>query len=232
MSMVADWFGDGAVRRHRVNLVVVIALGLTAIGAGILLLPGRAQHMAMTSAQAMRAAEVDGFRSAQFGMTEGAVRAAIVTDFGVKSDAIKVIDNKVERTRVLVVRVPDLFKDAGLTEIGYVLGYKSKALIQVNLLWGTPLSPQITESQISLISANLLRYFSVEGFPANRVQQRVKIGKDATLLFQGADRKGRLVQLVRRSEALPDKTQRLTLRLAYIAETKNPDVFKIAKGAF
>jgi hypothetical protein len=183
-------------------------------------------------------------------MKEGAVRAAIATDFGGRigdmAQAVRVVENKVERTRVLVVRVPDLYPGAGLTEIGYVLGYKSQALMQVNLLWGTPLTPRMTSADIGMVTATLLRYFADEGFSRDQVKANVRLGKGATMVFQGSDAKGRMVQLVRRAELPPasatgdkaadakpsDDRRRLTLRLSYIADPKAPDIFKIEKGQF
>jgi hypothetical protein len=75
--------------------------------------------------------EVTGFRSAKFGMSEADVRAAIVKDFAVKPDAIRAETNASEQTRVLLVKVPDVLPGGGSAEVSYVLGFKSKTLIQV-----------------------------------------------------------------------------------------------------
>jgi len=246
MVMVSEWLGEqGSRRSRRVSLVVAVVIGAAMAAAGFLY----ANRPAVEGAAAPSRAHIDGFRSAHFGMTEGALRAAIATDFGGRigpvADAIKVIDNKVERTRILVVRVPDLFPDAGMTEIGYVLGYKSKALMQINLLWGTPLSDKVTPEQLGIIATNLQRYFAGLGFAAKDVKANLKIAKGTMLVFQGYDAKGHLVQLVRRAEAVKGAANvpstdgikkpvpmRQTLRLAYIADPKAPDAFQISKGAF
>lgn len=251
MVAIENWLGaEGPERTRRVRLGVIVFFGLMLAIAGSVYLGERFFQGADDAggAQASRAAAtVDGFRSATFGMNEGAVRAAIATDFNIKpaelANTIKVIENKVERTRILVARVPDLFQGAGITEIGYVFGYQSKALIQVNLLWGTPLSPKVTAEDLGVVTANLMRYFSAEGFRRDQVRSNVRIGKGAMLVFQGSDAKGRMVQLVRRVEPLTgvkdasgkdaaEPARRMTLRLAYIANPQTPDTFKIAKGAF
>ncbi|MES1991434.1 MAG: hypothetical protein V4441_10860 [Pseudomonadota bacterium] len=251
MSMVSDWFGtQGPARSRRLSLVAAVIVGVV-IAAGALVYVNTSGTGAMrTQSAAPSRAVIDGFRSAHFGMNEGAVRAAIATDFSAKigpaADAIKVIENKVERTRILVVRVPDLFPDAGMTEIGYVLGYKTKALMQINLLWGTPLSPGVTSEQLAVIATNLQRYFVGQGFAARDVKANIKIAKGAMLVFQGYDVNGRLVQLVRRAEAMtspsatpapadgakPETRYRQTLQLSYIGDPKAPDTFQIGKGAF
>src|SRR6185369_1855036 len=46
---------------------------------------------------------IEGFRSAKFGMSESDVRAAMVKDFSVKSDAIKAQDNPAELTQSLLL---------------------------------------------------------------------------------------------------------------------------------
>ncbi|HEY4342971.1 MAG TPA: hypothetical protein VGN05_01385 [Parvibaculum sp.] len=233
MSMVSDWMGSSATeRKRRMLLVSFVAMGLLVAIAGVWLLPA-GQNMAGESAN-VSAASVDGFRTAQFGSDEKAVRAAITKDFDKSGDAIKIIDNPVERTRVLVVRSDNLFADSTQAEIGYVFGYKSKALIQVNILWGTPLTPAVTQSQLAAMAATLTRYFAAQGFAAHRVTRNKKLGNGGVLVFQGTDAKGHMVQLVQRMEVAKgdaDK-KRMTLRLAYIADPKQPDIFKIAKGAF
>src|SRR5712671_2314720 len=75
--------------------------------------------------------EVTGFRSAKFGMSEADVRAAIVKDFGVKPEAIRAETNASEQTLVLLIKAPDVLPGGGSAEVSYVLGFKSKTLIQV-----------------------------------------------------------------------------------------------------
>ncbi len=248
MVAIDNWLGsDGPERKRRVRLGFAMFFGFMLVIAGAIYLPGQMSFESGATDALRKSAHVDGFRSAHFGMNEGAVRAAIATDFSIKPAAlasnIKIVENKVERTRILVVRVPDLFQGAGLTEIGYVMGYQSKALIQVNLLWGTPLSPKVTLEDLAVVTANLMRYFASEGFANDKLRRNVRIGNGAMLVFQGTDAKGRMVQLVRRVETMPaakdasgkaagEAAKRMTLRLAYIANPQAPDTFKIAKGAF
>lgn len=248
MVAIDNWLGsDGPERKRRVRFGFATIFGLMLVIAGAIYLPGQMSSPSGSADASRGPAKVDGFRSARFGMSEGAVRAAIATDFSIKpaalASSIKIVENKVERTRILVARVPDLFQGAGLTEIGYVMGYQSKALIQVNLLWGTPLSPNVTADDLAVVTANLMRYFASEGFAKDNVRRNVRIGNGAVLVFQGTDAKGRMVQLVRRVETIPaakdasgkaagGPAKRMTLRLAYIANPQAPDTFKIAKGAF
>ena len=56
---------------------------------------------------------MEGFRSANFGMNEADLRAAIAKDFGSKPDTVKVQDNPAELTRSLLVTVPELLANGG-----------------------------------------------------------------------------------------------------------------------
>src|SRR6185369_13874999 len=77
---------------------------------------------------------IDGFRSAKFGMAEAEVVAAIEKDFGVKAGDVAREDNPLEKTVALVAKVSDLIPDSGPARAVYILGYKTKALIQVNVV--------------------------------------------------------------------------------------------------
>src|SRR5260221_2226146 len=99
---------------------------------------------------------VDGFRSAQWGMTEPQVKAVIHKDFNIAPEKIKSEENLAERTHVLTVVVPDLLEGAGAARVSYIFGYTTKKLIQVNLLWGTAIDPQISPEKV-LAAADQLR---------------------------------------------------------------------------
>src|ERR671930_647375 len=65
-------------------------------------------------------------------------QAAIEKDFGLKAGDVAREDNPLEKTVALVAKVNDLLPDSGPARAVYILGYKSKALIQVNVVWGKP----------------------------------------------------------------------------------------------
>jgi hypothetical protein len=81
-------------------------------------------------------AEVEGFRSTKFGMTEADVKVAIANDFGIKGAAVHEQPNAGERTKVLLVKVADLLPGGGTVEISYVFGYRTKKLIQISVSCG------------------------------------------------------------------------------------------------
>ena len=155
-----------------------------------------------SQAQAVGAATIYGFRSAHFGDDEKAIRAAIKKDFGVRKDKIAVRDNLVAGTRTLVVHAENLLPETGPAEIGYIIGYRSKGLTQVNVIWGTPVSASASGVQVAKTAVMLKSYFSKQGFDPKRIVADRRLRGGGILVFRASDKDDRLVQLVYREADL------------------------------
>jgi hypothetical protein len=181
-------------------------------------------------------AVVEGFRSAKFGMSEADIRAAITKDFAAKADAIKTQDNPAELTHSLLVTVPDLLPNGGAAEVSYVLGYKSKTLIQVGALWSKTSDAALTPERL-FSNANILRaHFMTEGFKPDTVAVNTPVN-GGLLMFRGSDAKDHTVMLLLQGtfETKENNQRILTptgLLLFYVADAKSPDVFKLPPGQF
>ena len=179
---------------------------------------------------------IEGFRSAKFGMNETDVRAAMVKDFTVKSEAIKSQDNPAELTQSLLLTVPDLLPNGGTAEVSYVLGYKSKTLIQVGTVWSKATDPAMTPEKL-FSNANILRaHFLGEGFKPESIAVNTPVA-GGLLMFRGSDAKDRsVILLLQGTFENKDNNQRVLtptgLLLFYVADTKSPDVFKLPPGQF
>lgn len=179
---------------------------------------------------------VDGFRSAKFGMNEADIRAAIAKDFSSKPDAIKSQENPSELTHSLVVSVPDLLSGGGAAEVSYVMGYKSKTLIQIGAVWSKTTDPAMTPERL-FSNANILRaHFLGEGFKPETVAVNTPVN-GGLLIFRGNDAKDRsVILLLQGTFENKDNNQRVltptALLLFYIADTKSPDVFRLPPGQF
>jgi len=211
--------------------------------------PVGAQTAAPTAAPPASAAEVkpyqvEGFRTAKFGMDEAAVKRAIAGDFNVKESSISKEVNAVDRTTVLSITAKDVLPEISVARVHYVIGYSQKKLFQVVLTWGAGVS-EVTPANTSVLGGaqELLNYFLGQGFkPENRIIN-AQVPDGNTLLFQGTDEKGRVVQLQygtmpeppRKGET-PDATKpppRVPFgRLVYVEDPKNLDIFRIKPGQF
>lgn len=177
---------------------------------------------------------VEGFRSARFGMSEQAVREAIAKDFGA-SATIRAEDNAVEQTRILIVAVPDLLPNSGKADVAYVLGYKSKALIQVSLLWSKATDPAITPERL-FTSATILRtHFMSEGYKPGSIASNL-VTEGGIVLFRGLDEAEHTTILLLQGPLSTDQERKVltpsALLVFYISDAKNPDVFRLKRGQF
>jgi hypothetical protein len=185
-------------------------------------------------------ASVEGFRSARFGMTEAQLRAAIKSDFKLADAAIRASVHPVEQTRVLQVTVRDLVASGGEAQIAYVLGFRSKTLVQINVLWS---AADTAGAETVVATANALRDLFVNQAQAGRFKKD-SITVNATLpdgrvvVFRGADEQKRTVELILAAAptgpATPGAARQVgaQLRLMYIQSPDNPDINKLKPGQF
>jgi hypothetical protein len=189
------------------------------------------------SVAAPATAQVDGFRSAKFGMSDVQVKDAITKDFGIKLDAISEQPNPAERTTVLSIKVPDLLQGGGVADVAYVLGYESKKLIQVSVSWSKATDEKMTPEQLFSNSSVLRAHFLTEGFKPDTIASNMPIG-NGLLVFRGSDDKDHTAMLILQgtfSEGQATNQKILTpaaLLLFYVQDAKAPDVYRLPAGSF
>src|SRR4029077_19743426 len=106
---------------------------------------------------------IEGFRNARFGMSEEQVRQAIRKDFPAAAAKLTSTVHPAEKTTVLSIGVADLLPDTGTARISYIFGYRSKKLIQINVVWTSDGSTASDEAIVAM--ANSLRdYFSPQNY--------------------------------------------------------------------
>lgn len=183
----------------------------------------------------VEAAAIEGFRSAKFGVTEKEVRDAIKRDFSQGDKDVTATTNAAERTQSLMVKVKELLPDAPGGVVSYILGAKSKKLIQINVGWGTA-ETGMAPLETLVGTANSLRdYFLRKGSYKGAVANQ-KLPDGSVLVFRGVDDKDRMVVLQLKPTAGEDgkKDAKPTgaLLLSYIENPQNPDIYKIENGKF
>lgn len=179
------------------------------------------------------ALELTGFRSALFAMSETDVRAAIAKDFGATT-AIKTSQNGAEHTEVLTISAPDVLPEGGTAEVSYVLGYKTKKLIQVGILWSKATDDKITPEKLVSNAESLRAYFATAGYKPDTIAENAPVA-NGVLMFRGSDAAGHTTILLLHGvagEKPPRAFSPTAVSLFYLADVKNPDVYRVQPGKF
>jgi len=180
-------------------------------------------------------ARINGFRSAQFGMTEKEVLKSIFKDFRIPKSKIKRRTHPNEKTVSFNFKVKDLLPNSGLAKLFYVFGFKAKRLIQVNILWDKVAAPRSNPQRIVDTANQLRSHFLSQGFEKEGLAVNTKLSDESVLVFRGVDRRGKMVVLLLINPP-PKKgqppNQNINLRLSYIANPDSPDIYKIKKDGF
>jgi hypothetical protein len=202
-----------------------------------------AETPAKPPAATLETAHVEGFRSAKWGMGEDEVKAAITLDFKIPADKLKADQNVNERTSLLTIQVPDLIEGAGIARVSYILGYTTKKLIQVNIVWGTPVDPQAKPEGIAAAANQLRDLFMSAGYDPASVVSNARASDGEVIVFEGQDTDKHTTLLRFLSVQPPEKDQKdskdakksasvTALFLSYILDSKTPDIFRLKKGQF
>ena len=180
-------------------------------------------------------ANIAGFRSAKFGMKMKEVKKAIYQDFGIPDGEITTVNHPTERTESLAVAVEKLLPNAVKSRVVYVFGYKTKRLIQVNILLGHPVDTNATAQQI-IDSGNILgNHFFKKRYQEDGLVAHARLNDGSILIFRGKDQKGRMI-LLRLSNPQPNdknkKDLKITLSLSYIEKPEKPDAYQLKDDDF
>jgi hypothetical protein len=220
-------------KRHGRGALLALVLAVGASGA----LPAHAQDPATSAAPGATSAAaqvtVDGFRSANFGMSMDMVRKAIEDDFKLSGDKVTEGENVAERTALLTIRVDDVLRDGGPAQVSYVFGYESKTLIQVGVLWDIQSS---SEAKLLANAEVLSSYFRSAGYDPATIRSSLALD-NGLLIFRGEDAEGRATVLLLQGTFTDAGDQRRSLAptalaLLYAVDADNPDVFRIQSGQF
>jgi hypothetical protein len=172
-------------------------------------------------------------------MSEEQVRQAIRKDFPGAAARLTIAIHPSEKTTVLSLSVTDLLPHTGDARISYILGYRSKKLAQINIVWTSDGTDAGDETVVGI--ANSLRdYFATSNFKPDSVVVNHQLPAGGILVFRGSDAQNRTVLLIlsgaaaaaRPEEKKARKMPPLSLELSYIEDAAHPDIFKISKGQF
>ena len=168
------------------------------------------------------------------GYKEGDVFRAIKKDFKINKNGVSRVINQQEKTVTLGIDVKDLLAETGPSKVFYILGYKSKRLIHVNVTWGRSIQKEPNAAAVVSTANQLRNYFAQKKYQKNGFALNAQLGEGVILVFQGKDKKGRTARLLLSNPKNKDGEagENITLTLAYIEKPEDPDVFKIKDGDF
>ena len=181
---------------------------------------------------------VGGFRQARFGMSEPELLAAIRRDFPTAAPSRRSTHPR-ERTTILAVMAKELLPGAGEAQIFYILGYTSRRLIQVNIVWSGN-DRDAARNEAIVAAANTLRDHIEAQYPASRnaVVANQPVAQNAILVLRVSQADGRMILLLLSGVATAGRPARslttppFTLQLCYIRDHEHPDIFRIGPGRF
>ena len=180
-------------------------------------------------------AVVNGFRSANFGMKERDVLKAIKKDFGIGKKQVSRKTHPNEKTVTLGIQVDKLLPESGPAKVFYIMGYKSKRLIHINVIWGKPVTKKPNAEAIVATANQLRNHFAQKKYQKEGFALNAPLGEGVILVFQGKDRKGRAAKILLinpKPEGDKKVGEIIALTLSYIEKPMDPDVFRIKEGDF
>jgi len=180
-------------------------------------------------------AVVNGFRSANFGMKERDVLKAIKKDFGIGKKQVSRKTHPNEKTVTLGIQVDKLLPESGPAKVFYIMGYKSKRLIHINVIWGKPVTKKPNAEAVVATANQLRNHFAQKKYQKEGFALNAPLGEGVILVFQGKDRKGRAAKILLvnpKAEGDSKVGGNIALTLSYIEKPMDPDVFRIKEGDF
>lgn len=197
-------------------------------------------------------ARIAGYGHATFGMRADEIMAMIATDFPADAPSLRDEVEPSTRTRTLTLVVPELAPGPCPATINYVFGAASRRLIAVNIAWqfdglATTAQRQSLVGAASSVGAG----FAGSRWPPLQTTRGNVLPDGALIVFSGKDERGagleiRLdgvdIDLAPRRKtadaAAAPQEHRIAppgparLRVAFVADTDNPDTYRIPEGAF
>jgi len=179
-------------------------------------------------------ANIEGFRSAKFGMGRAEVTKAIFQDFGIMSSKISIITHPTENTQSLAITVEQLLPRSGKSKIVYLFGYRSNKLIQVNIFFGHAIDKKVTSQQVVDLGNILGNHFFNKRYQKDGLVAHARLNDGSILIFRGKDQKGRmaLLRLVNAQQNNKNNEVKLSLNLSYIEKPGQPDIYQLKEGDF
>ena len=217
------------------KLVLISVLAIFTSGAGLFSSKNNDIATDKSIKNTKQWANIDGFRSAKFGMRMDEVKKSITRDFAIAGGKIDAISHPTEQTQSLGISVDNLLPNSGKSRVVYVFGYKRKRMRQGNILTGQPVDMDIKPQQV-VDAGNLLgNHFFKKRYQEDGLVAHARLSDGSVLIFRGKDQNGRMVLLRLsnpQSTKNKDEKMKISLTLSYIEKPLQPDAFQLKEHDF
>ena len=195
---------------------------------------------------------VTGYGQATFGMGVEQVKAVVATDFPAGAASLKDEIVPGAGTRALTLVVPELAPGPGPATLTYVFGASSRKLIAINIDWRAE-GQSTTAQRAALVEAAKAVGSGMAGWrwPVLATTRGAVLAGNTLIVFAGKDAQHGGVEIrvdgvdfdlearakTATSAATPPEHRvsppgPARLHVAFVANTDNPDVYRIPEGAF
>jgi hypothetical protein len=179
--------------------------------------------------------QMQGYGRLRFGMDAEQVQSLLRRDFPQANPVLIDKIDAISRSRVLTLELPALEPGPGAATISCVFGANSQRLMAVNVIWTAPdPAGQAQEKLWIHAAAKLAQSHAAQAWPLFGTTYGTVVAPGVSVVFTGHDEAGGAAEIRLQGVATPfgAASGPLSLRLTLVANSHNPDIFRIPAGAF
>ncbi len=226
-----------AIFKMKISIISVLALLLIPLGVSV-----QAQTTDSQSAATAKAASaqtpsfrVEGYGRLRFGMDAEQIRSQLKLDFPQAKPVLIDRIDAITHSRVLTLELPALDPGPGAATISCVLGAISQRLIAVNVIWlAVGKASQMQETLWINAAAKLALTYAEQPWPLFNTTYGTEVAPGTSVVFTGHDDVGGAVEIKLQGVTTPSGSALgpSSLRLTLVANSTQPDIYRLAAGSF
>ena len=178
---------------------------------------------------------VEGYGRLRFDMDAEQIKSRLRLDFPQANPVLIDRIDAVSRSRVLTLELPALDPGPGAATISCVFGEASQRLIAVNVIWlASSKASQAQEDLLINAAAQLAKNYAVQPWPLFNTTYGTVVAPGVSVVFTGHDEAGGAAEIKLQGVRTPIGTfsGSPSLRLTLVANSSQPDIYRLAAGSF
>ena len=178
---------------------------------------------------------VEGYGQLRFGMDAEQIKLKLRLDFPQANPVLIDRIDAVSRSRVLTLELPALDPGPGAATISCVFGATSQRLIAVNVIWlAADKASPMQETLWINAAARLAKTYAAQPWPLFNTTYGTVVAPGVSVVFTGHDEAGGAAEIKLQGVKTPMGTfsGSPSLRLTLVANSSQPDIYRLAAGSF